>query len=175
MATRGRRPTGRRRASSGNTVNVYGLEELRSSLATLERKVANKVIHHSLRAGMGLILAEAKARAPVGTVPHKFKEHGAWITVKPGNLRKMLKMRPRTGKKATIGKIQYIIPLDGRAFYGKFIEWGWKTKSGTYIQPKVRFLEGAFNAQKDAAFDMVSIKMSELFEQAAREAAANAR
>ena len=163
-----------RRAQTGNTVNVYGLEQLQSAISTLEYKVANKIIHISLKAGMGLILTDAKARAPLGTVPHKFKEQGKMINVKPGNLRKELKMRPRTGKKATIGKIQYIIPLDGRAFYGKFIEWGWRTKDGKYIQPKARFLEGAYKAQKEAAFDKVSTKMSELFAQAAREAA-NAR
>lgn len=164
-----------RRGATGNSVTVYGLEQMQSAISTLEHKVANNIIHISLKAGMGLILADAKARAPVGTVPHKFKEKGAMINVKPGNLRKELKMRKRTGKNITIGKIQYIIPLDGRAFYGKFIEWGWRTKDGKYIQPKVRFLEGAYNAQKEAALDKVSTKMSELFEKAAREAAANAR
>ena len=95
-------------------------------------------------------IAEAKARAPLGIVPHKFKEKGAVITVKPGNLRKSLKQRVYRGQRASMGNIQSIIPLDGRAFYGKFQEWGWKTKSGRYIAPQ-RFLAPAWQAKKEEA------------------------
>lgn len=159
-----------RRAPTGNTANVYGLEQLEASITTLKREVATKILDKSLRSGMRIILKDAKARAPRGTEPHGFKEHGARVMVAPGNLKKELKMKKRGGKTATIGKIQFIIPLDGRAFYGKFIEWGWKTREGNYIQPKKRFLSEAYNTNKDAAFDQVSMMLGDLIKEAAKDA-----
>jgi HK97 gp10 family phage protein len=149
---------------------MYGLEQLEASITTLKREVATKILDKSLRSGMRIILKDAKARAPRGTEEHGFKEHKARVMVAPGNLKRSLKMKKRGGKTATIGKIQFIIPLDGRAFYGKFIEWGWKTRAGNYIAPKKRFLAEAYNTNKDAALDQVSMMLGDLIQEAAKDA-----
>ena len=154
-------------------VQVTGLKELEQSLSLLQGKVAKKALEIAVKSGTKVVLTEAKMRAPMGTVPHKFKERGAVITVKPGNLRKALKQRVYRGQRASMGNIQSIIPLDGRAFYGKFQEWGWKAKGGRYIAPQ-RFLAPAWQAKKEEALDQLSKRLGEEVEKAAREAA-NAR
>lgn len=155
------------------TVQVTGLKQLEQSLSQLQGKVAKKALEIAVKSGTKVVLTEAKARAPLGIVPHKFKERGAVITVKPGNLRKSLKQKVYRGQRAAMGSIQSIIPLDGRAFYGKFQEWGWKTKGGKYIAPQ-RFLAPAWEAKKQEALDQLGQRLGEEVDKAAREAA-NAR
>ena len=157
-----------------NTVTVTGLKQLEQSLSAFSQKIAKKSLEIAIKSGTKVVLTEAKARAPMGIVPHKFKERGAVITVKPGNLRKSLKQRVYRGQRASMGNIQSIIPLDGRAFYGKFQEWGWKTKSGKYIAPQ-RFLSPAWEAKKQEALTQLSQRLGEEIQKAAQEAAANAR
>lgn len=157
-----------------NTVTVTGLKQLEQSLSAFSQKIAKKSLEIAIKSGTKVVLTEAKARAPMGIVPHKFKERGAVITVKPGNLRKSLKQRVYRGQRASMGNIQSIIPLDGRAFYGKFQEWGWKTKSGKYIAPQ-RFLAPAWEAKKQEALTQLSQRLGEEIQKAAQEAAANAR
>lgn len=155
------------------TVQVTGLKELEQSLSLLQSKVAKKALEIAVKSGTKVVLQEAKLRAPLGTVPHKFKERGAVITVQAGNLRKSLRQRVYRGQRASMGNIQSIIPLDGRAFYGKFQEWGWTTKSGKYIAPQ-RFLAPAWQAKKEEALDQLGKRLGEEVDKAAREAA-NAR
>ncbi len=154
-------------------VQVTGLKELEQSLSLLQGKVAKKSLEIAVKSGTKVVLTEAKMRAPMGTVPHKFKERGAVITVKPGNLRKSLKQRVYRGQRASMGNIQSIIPLDGRAFYSKFMEWGYKAKGGRYIAPQ-RFLAPAWEAKKTEALDQLGKRLGEEVEKAAREAT-NAR
>lgn len=151
-----------------NSVQVLGLEQLESNIAQLNKKVAKVIIVDALKAGAVIIRDEARLRAPMGTVPHKFKERGAVITVKPGNLKKKIKEKKRTGRNVSMGTIQYIIPLDGRAFYGRFQEWGWKAKGGRYI-PGKRFLESAYQAKDTEALDEISKLLGEGIEQAAQQ------
>ena len=154
-------------------VQVTGLKELEQSLSLLQGKVAKKSLEIAVKSGTKVVLTEAKMRAPKGIVPHKFKKNGAVITVKPGNLRKNIKPKKMSNQKRTMGNIQYIIPLDGDAFYGRFIEWGWRTKSGRYIAPQ-RFLAPTWQAKKTEALDQLGKRLGEEVEKAAREAA-NAR
>lgn len=155
------------------TVTVTGLKELEQSLSLLQSKVAKTSLERATKSGAQVVVVEARMRAPKGIVPHKFKKNGAVITVKPGNLRKNIKPKKMSNKKRTIGNIQYIIPLDGDAFYGKFMEWGWRAKGGRYIAPQ-RFLAPAWQAKKDEALDQLGKRLGEEVEKAAREAA-NAR
>lgn len=150
------------------TVHVTGLKELEQSLSQLQGKVAKKALEIAVKSGTKVVLTEAKSRAPVGHVPHKFKEKGQIVTVNPGNLRKSLKQRVYRGQRAAMGSIQSIIPLDGRAFYGKFQEWGWKARNGKYISPQ-RFLGPAWEAKKGEALDQVGKRLGEEVEKAARE------
>jgi HK97 gp10 family phage protein len=156
-----------------STVRVTGLKELEQSLSQLQGKVAKKSLEIAVKSGTKVVLDEAKRRAPVGNTTHKFKERGQVITVRPGNLRRSLKQRVYRGQRAAMGSIQAIIPLDGRAFYGKFQEWGFKSRSGKYIAPK-RFLGPAWEAKKGEALDQVGKRLGEEVEKAARESA-NAR
>ena len=148
-------------------VTVLGMTQLENTISQLNKKVAKTIIGDALKQGAVIVLEEAKARAPVGTKKHKFKEQGKIIVAKPGNLKRKLTVRKLSNKKRTMGQIQYIIPLDGRAFYGKFQEWGWKTKSGKYIAPK-RFLQPAFESKKDEALAEVSKLLGEGIEAEAR-------
>lgn len=154
-------------------VQVTGLKELERSLSQLQGKVAKKALEIAVKSGTQVVVVEAKMRAPKGIVPHKFKKNGAMITVKPGNLKRNIKAKKMSNKKRTMGNIQYIIPLDGDAFYGRFIEWGWRTKSGRYIAPQ-RFLAPAWQAKKEEALDQVGKRLGIEVEKAALEAA-NAR
>ena len=155
------------------SVTVTGLKELEQSLSQLQGKVAKKALEIAVKSGTQVVVVEARMRAPKGIVSHKFKERGAVITVKPGNLKRSIKPKKMTNRNRTMGTIQYLIPLDGRAFYGKFQEWGWKTKSGRYIAPQ-RFLAPAWQAKKEEALDQLGKRLGEEVEKAAREAA-NAR
>lgn len=148
-------------------VTVLGMTQLENTISQLNKKVAKTIIGDALKAGAVIVRVEAQNRAPVGTQSHKFKEKGKIIVVKAGNLKRKLKEKKRVGKRATLGQIQYIIPLDGRVFYGKFQEWGWKTKSGKYIAPK-RFLQPAFESKKDEALAEVSKLLGEGIEAEAR-------
>lgn len=152
------------------TVHVTGLKELEKTLTELPKKVAKTSLEKATKSGAQVVVVEARARAPKGIVPHKFKERGAVIIVKPGNLKRQIKAKKMTNKNRTMGTIQYIIPLDGRAFYGKFQEWGWKVKSGRYIAPQ-RFLGPAWEAKKGEALDQVGKRLGEEVEKAARESA----
>lgn len=156
-----------RRASTGNTVAVYGISEFESNIDQLNKKVAKDIIEGALKAGAVIVRVDAQARAPMGTKSHKFKEKGKIIVAKPGNLKRKLKERKLTGKRATIGQIQFIIPLDNRAFYGKFQEWGWRTKNGKYIMPQ-RFLQPAYESKKDEALAEVSKLLGDGIEAEAR-------
>jgi len=155
------------------TVHVTGLKELEQSLSQLQGKVAKKALEIAVKSGTKVVLTEAKSRAPVGTKPHKFKERGQTITVRPGNLRRSLRQRVYRGQRAAMGSIQAIIPLDGRAFAGKFQEWGWKARNGRYIAPQ-RFMGPAWEAKKNDALIQTSKRLGEEIEKEARESA-NAR
>lgn len=148
-------------------VTVLGMTQLENNIDQLNKKVAKTIIGDALKVGAVIVRVDAQARAPVGTKTHKFKERGKIIVAKPGNLKRKLKERKLTGKRATMGQIQYIIPLDGRAFYGKFQEWGWRTKSGKYIMPK-RFLLPAYESKKDEALAEVSRLLADGIEAEAR-------
>lgn len=106
-------------------VKVTGLKELNKALTELGNKHGRAALRVAIRSGSKVITEEVSRRAPVGTVSHSFKEHGARVTVNPGNLRKSIKARFMRSRDVKSGRIELVIPLEGRAFYGKFQEWGW--------------------------------------------------
>lgn len=116
-------------------VKVTGLKEMNRALTELGTKHGRAALRVAIRAGGKVITEEVSRRAPVGTVQHSFKEFGQRVTVQPGNLKKSIKSRFLRSKGVYNGNIQLVIPLEGRAFYGKFQEFGWwagKTRSHSY-------------------------------------------
>lgn len=116
-------------------VKVTGLKELNKALAELGNKHGRAALRVAIRSGGKVITEEVSRRAPVGTVAHSFKEFGQRVTVQPGNLRKSIKSRFLRARDVNKGNLQLVIPLEGRAFYGKFQEFGWwagKTRLHSY-------------------------------------------
>lgn len=116
-------------------VKVTGLKELNNALTALGNKHGRAALRVAIRSGGKVITEEVSRRAPVGTVAHSFKEFGQRVTVQPGNLKKSIKARFLRSKDIQSGNIQLVIPLEGRAFYGKFQEFGWwagKTRTHSY-------------------------------------------
>lgn len=104
-------------------VKLTGFKEFQALLQKLPGKIAEKVVAQAAFAGAKVIRDDAKQRAPLGTVPHyrSFKgKRGA--LVQPGNLRR--EIRARKAKREKWGEVRYKVGMTGRAFYGRFLEFG---------------------------------------------------
>ena len=158
-------------------VKVRGLKELNRALLALGKTEGRKVLRAAMRSGAKVIAVEAKAKAPVGTRSHRFKEKGQWITVRPGNLKRSIRPRALPKRQVSRGEMEVIVALAGRGFYGRFLEWGWRAgKQGKYIAPKSRILNSAYDAKRQEAFQVIQREAGAGIEAAAaRLGALNAR
>ena len=97
-------------------IALTGADELRRNLATLEPRVAKKVIRRALRAGSKIILDRAKATSPVLT----------------GALRNSLRVRAMTRMRKSVLGMKVVTGkgfFTGETFYGAFVEFGHKIGS----------------------------------------------
>lgn len=94
------------------TITLKGGLKLERTLRELPKRVANKVVSKSLRAGAKVTQQATKAAAPVRT----------------GLLKSSIKVRATKRKKGRIGIAVQIKGGDykGKAFYGSFIEYGYR-------------------------------------------------
>jgi HK97 gp10 family phage protein len=96
----------------GITIGVVGGRELQRALQQLESKTRARFARQGMRKGMKLVLAEARAKAPVRT----------------GRLKKSLRIKAaKRRKKATIS-IRLAAgegDFKGDTFYGSFLEYGY--------------------------------------------------
>ena len=137
------------------SIKLIGGKELDRKLKALPRKVAKKILRQALRAGAKIILAQAKANAPVAT----------------GQLKKSLKVRAmKRTRKGTVGfKVQTKAgDFKGDEFYGSFLEYGFRRgkrpgKGAEYtreIVPAQPFMRPAFDSKKDEAVAVISKELS---------------
>jgi HK97 gp10 family phage protein len=122
------------------TVVVTGIKELDRKLARLPGKVQRKVLRQAMRAGMKLVLEEAKAEAPVDT----------------GRLRGAIKLR--AAKNRTRGSVALEVRIEGadfeeNHFYPAQVEYG---RAGMSAEP---FMGPSFDAMGPTARDVAMVKL----------------
>lgn len=105
-------------------VEIKGFDEVRKRLDEFPEKLQKKVVRQGLKAGINIIVDEAKATAPVGSI--------YWNKGKsPGTLRNAITSRVATkrGQPAAVmllthGKSSRGIFVKNDAFYWRFVEYG---------------------------------------------------
>jgi len=139
------------------TVTIIGAKETIAKLDALDKKVRRKVVSAAMRAGAKVIVARAKANAPVAS--GKLKKAINVRVAKFIGSRK--KKRGEIAINAQIGKGNF----KGKTFYGAFQEFGWKsgrrvkkgkTDNRRQIQGK-HFME---TAGKQGASEAVNVIMN---------------
>lgn len=157
-----------RRAGGGivGSIHMTGGAELERRLKALPGKIAKKLIRRALRSGAKIILAQAKANAPVDT----------------GALKKSLKVR--AAKRRGRGSVGVTVStaegdFKGDQFYASFIEYGHKRgkrpgKGATDAREEVParpFMRPAFDEKKQEAVNVISSTLGAGIEQVAKEPA----
>lgn len=159
-------------------VKVTGLKELNRNLIAMG-KAGQKVLKTAVKDGAKVVAADVKARVPVGSKPHRFREKGKIIFVMPGNLRKNIKPRLVPKNKVQGADMAVVVAYEGRAFYGRWLEWGWRSgKARKYVNPykRPKYLESAWDSKRDEALRVTAARLRVLIEtEAARLGAQNAR
>lgn len=143
------------------SVNIHGAAEVTRALYQFSDRLGDRVTLLALRSGANYMLKQIRQAAPVKTGRLKrsiktsqSKIHtrrrdgvvGVYITVKAGKSRKDPK----------------------GAWYGRFIENGYKRKNGTTITGK-RFVSSTFNSSKEAATTLIINNIEQAGQQLARQ------
>lgn len=128
------------------TVDVQGMAELEQALLEMGNSLAGKVLFGGLMDAAMPIQKAAQALAPVSDKPHYqyTRKKGQRVQIQPGNLRKSIRRKRLKSRDEATGA-QVGISWTGRAFYGRFREFG------TSKEPAKPFLRPAFDAKKDDA------------------------
>lgn len=142
---------------TGATVEVTGLSEVRAALQDLSKAVVGKALADAVRAGAAVIRDEAKRRAPVGSVPHYVGRKAKGRLVKPGNLRRQIRMKRVRGDRLSA---TYKIGFTGLGFYGRFLEFGTAKMSARPI------LRPAFESKKHEAVAVIKERLARNIERA---------
>jgi len=133
--------------AGGNTVTVrvQGLAELEAALNQLPEKVAKKSMLDSMKAATKAFQERAIELAPYD----RMKTSGMHLV-------DGIRMEMRTGSKSVKGSwVHGKVALHPDVFYGRFIEFGWTTPSGTHVPPQP-FMRPAFDGEKYRALAIVS-------------------
>lgn len=96
------------------TVSFEGFKELKDKLFKLAEDIQRKIVHTTIKSALEPVLAEAKAKAPVGKGSHVFREK----TYPAGALRDSYKMLIEEQKFLTEGTVGSDVP------YALFVEKG---------------------------------------------------
>jgi hypothetical protein len=168
-----------------NSVHLKGADELDRVLAMLPEEIGRKVLDRAVLEGARVVAREMKMRAPVGEKAHEsVSKKGrlkAVLTVrKPGFLKR--NVRARMARPREYGAIARLIGhnrfvtaaiagVSSRAFYARFVEWGWvltsrKGRRIRFIGPKP-FLRPAWDATRFRALETVGRTLAAGIEQAA--------
>lgn len=142
-------------------VKVHGLQELREALVrTVPDYMQGRVLQQSLAAGAKPIVQRARSLAPART----------------GRLRKAIystrdkKSRPTyEARMITVRSGKRLQQTNRDAFYWKFVEFGYHSRSGKAI-PAQPFLRPAFEAQKQVALEAIKSQLKKSIETAAAKA-----
>lgn len=169
-----------------NSVHIKGADELDRALALLPEEIGRKVLNNAVLAGARVVAREMKIRAPVGDKAHEnVSRKGKLLAVRmPGFLKK--NVRARMARPSEYGAIARLVGhnrfvtaavagVSPRAFYARFVEWGWvltrKTKGGLkrikFIAPQP-FLRPAWDATKFRALEVIGATLARGIDDAAR-------
>lgn len=144
---------------------LIGDAELRGKLSALTDAEARKAVLGATREAAKLIMAEVKRTIPKRT----------GLLRKSVKVRAIKRSRKRIGVRVTTSKFNS--NYQGKAFYGAFLEFGWKTGSRRVSSPKVgekpqpvkerkqvppkEFIKKATDRKKDEALAMFRTKIDD--------------
>jgi HK97 gp10 family phage protein len=133
---------------SDYSIEITGIKELNKSLYAFSRKLGDKVVIDSMKQGARLVQRQAKRNAPKrtgmlrrGIVVRKSKIH---------NGRRRPTIGVYLGLRKGKGKDD---PKD--AFYGRFIEDGFKPRGKSNRVKGRKFIKNAFRQQKNNAVRLI--------------------
>lgn len=169
-------------------VFLEGASELDAVLKMLPEEIARKVVNEALLQGAKVTAAEMKARCPVGAEAHVYnfrsKLLGGLVRKRKAGYGRS-QIRGRLAQKKEMGKIAEIVGdprvsaaalagVGSRAFYLKFIEFGWMLTShgkrgrrGVKHIPAKPFLRPAWQTSKDKALYVIGQTLGKGIETAA--------
>ena len=124
-------------------IKITGLSELCAKLQELPARIERNIMRGALRAAAGVVRDEARKRAPVSNKEHWLGKGFKKVLIKPGSLKKAIKVRQ--GKTREKGAVLYQVYISKKIWYGRFVEMG------TSKQPGHPYLRPAFDAQKERA------------------------
>ncbi|MCG7984737.1 MAG: HK97 gp10 family phage protein [Candidatus Thiodiazotropha lotti] len=126
-------------------IKVSGLVEVQKNLYSYSKKLGDKVVVDALKAGARVIQKDAKRRAPKRT----------------GQLRKNIVLRKskHITRRKTPGRIGVYVTIKTKgkkgtqknAFYGRFINDGWKPRGNSRRVKGRHFMQRAFRNQRNNA------------------------
>jgi len=150
-----------------NDVQLKGFSELDEKLQKLPILLQEDILKKAMVAGAKIYQDYARAKAPVGTVPHKNRKGQV---EQPGTGKTSIAIRKvKQDENATV---RYVVGIFKKGWYMKFIESGWtptgpKKKGTTYAKhrkeaaktrtpvPARPFLEPAFKNVTHTVLDTV--------------------
>lgn len=169
-----------------NSVHLKGADELDKALAMLPEEIGRRVLNRAVLAGARVVAKEMKIRAPVGDKAHEtVNRKGKTIAVRmPGYLKKNVRARMALPREygaiaRLLGHNRFVVAavagVSSKAFYARFIEWGWmltrKTRTGKkrlrFVGPQP-FLRPAWDAVKMRALETIGVTLAQGIDEAAR-------
>lgn len=133
----------------GISIKISGIREVNAALYKYSQQLGDKVVIDSLKNGARLVQKEAKRRAPkdTGRLRRGIVVRNSKIYKKGRHASKLgvyLTLRSGKGKKD---------PKD--AFYGRFVEDGWKPRGDSRSVTGKKFIKGAWLSRRTAAVKLI--------------------
>lgn len=125
--------------TDGVRIDVRGLNEARKKLLDLPEKLRRRVMIAAMRAGAKHPLQAARQAAPRGSKPLTKKQRD--YRVSPANLSRSISIRARN----RVGELSVFTYVRKRAFYGRYLEFGWKHRSGRRVPARPWFAPAVLN------------------------------
>lgn len=133
----------------GKAITITGIKQIDRRMKRLDQKVQKKILRHSMREGMKLVLAEAKATVPVDTGLLASHLHVAQAKPKGGRMVMLVKVRKALEASGENSFVK-ISKKGRRAYTPAAVEFG---HAGPRPAPPHPFLRTAFITQGPAARD----------------------
>lgn len=130
-----------------NKVIIKGFAEVEAALRELPKRVAKKVIQQALRKAAIPVLKAVQQATPVDT--------GALL--KSEKIRALKRSRKYFGISVILGSKKF---YTGSAFYGAFVQFGHKSRSGSEVPPN-DFMTRGYAASKEQAKEIAEKEILE--------------
>ena len=146
---------------AGN-ITIEGLSALQDRLMLLPDKMAKNILSGAIREGAKVIQKSAKSKIRDSKGPHKLKVRGEYITILPGNMRRMVRVKvDRSGTRQF--KISYEVYVkNATAWYFRFQEFG--TSRHAAQNGGTGFMRPAFEETKEEAVEVIKNYITERFD-----------